>query len=63
MRGIVISGPIQPTQHGLPLSDKDASPYIIKLVDGSIHQVSPDAIENFVTPSLPSTKKLDFHLG
>jgi len=37
MRGIVISVPISSLQHGLPPSDKDVSPYIIKLVDGSIH--------------------------
>jgi hypothetical protein len=51
------SSPKSSTQHGLPLSDRDASPYVIKLVDGSIHQVSPDTMDNFVTPTLPSTKK------
>jgi hypothetical protein len=60
MRGIVISVPISSSQHGLPTSDKDASPYIIKLVDGSIHQVSPDAMDEFVTTTSISTNKIRF---
>ena len=60
MRGIVISVPITSSLHGLPPSDRDASPYIIKLVDGSIHQVSPDAMDDFVNTTLPSTKKIRF---
>jgi len=37
MRGTVISVPIPSPQSGLPVSDKEASPYIIRLIDGSIH--------------------------
>lgn len=60
IRGLFISVPISNKQNCLPISDKDASPYIIKLVDGSIHQVSPNVIEQFVIFSPSSTKKIRF---
>jgi hypothetical protein len=45
MRGTDISIPIPSPQSGLPVSDKEASPYVIRLIDGSIHCVSPDLME------------------
>jgi len=45
MRGIVISVPISTPTSQLPLSDGDAPPYTIRLVDGSTHKVSPDFMD------------------
>jgi len=45
MQGIVISVPISKPNNQLPLSDEDAPPYTIRLVDGSIHNVSPDFMD------------------
>jgi hypothetical protein len=45
MRGIVISVPISQPNNQLPISDEDAPPYTIRLVDGSIHKVSPDFMD------------------
>jgi hypothetical protein len=42
MKGIVVSAPIHSCNQSIPLSDSDAPPYTIWLVDGSIHNVSPD---------------------
>jgi hypothetical protein len=49
MHGMVISVPISSSYTGLSLSDAEASPYVIQLIDGSIYQVSPDLLEQFVT--------------
>ncbi len=48
MRGMVISVPISSPTAQLPFSDGDAPPYTIKLVDGSIHKVSPDFMDTIV---------------
>ncbi len=55
MRGMVISVPISSPTAQLPLSDGDAPPYTIKLVDGSIHKVSPDFMDTIV--SFPADKQ------
>lgn len=55
MRGIIISVPISSPTAQLPLSDGDALPYTIKLVDGSVHKVSPDFMDAIV--SIPADKQ------
>jgi hypothetical protein len=60
MRGMVISVPIPHPQSGIPLSAQEASPYTIRLIEGSIHQVSPALLEKFVTTSSSSTSKIKF---
>jgi hypothetical protein len=60
MRGTVISFPIPSPQSGLPVSDKEASPLVIRLIDGSIHRVSPDLMEQLVTTSSPTTNRIKF---
>jgi len=60
MRGTVISIPIPSPQSCLPVSDKEASPYVIRLIDGSIHRVSPDLMEQLVTTSSPTTNRIKF---
>jgi len=52
---MVISVPISSPTAQLPLSDGDAPPYTIKLVDGSIHKVSPDFMDTIV--SFPADKQ------
>ena len=41
MRGSVISVPIPVSGSQLPANDGDAPPYVIRLVDGSTHRISP----------------------
>lgn len=60
MRGTVISIPIPYPQSGLPASDKEASSYVIRLIDGSIHRVSPDLMEQFATTPSNTTNKIKF---
>jgi hypothetical protein len=60
MRGTVISVPIPNINSRLPTSDNTASPYVIQLVDGSIHQVSPDTMDLIVMPSSITSQKLRF---
>jgi hypothetical protein len=48
MRGTVISVPALKVNSHLPASDTAASPYVIKLINGSIHQVSPDTMDLIV---------------
>jgi hypothetical protein len=60
MRGAVISVPIPQKNRGIPLSDQDASLYIIRLTDSSVYQVSPDVLETFVTPTKGNTHKIRF---
>jgi len=50
MRGTVISVPIPSTTSQLPSSDADCSPYVIRLVDGSIHRVTPLIMDDIVAP-------------
>jgi hypothetical protein len=52
MRGTVISVPIPQCNSPLPISDTEASPYVVQLVEGSIHQISPDTMEQFVVWSV-----------
>ncbi len=49
MHGTVILVPICPLNSQPPLSDADAPPYTIRLVDGSIHKVSPDFLSTIAT--------------
>lgn len=63
MCGTVISVPIPQATSNLPASDHTASPYVIRLVDGSIHQVSPDAMEHIVVQMLILGKKYVFLHG
>ena len=57
IRGTVISVPIAVSGSQLPSSDQDSPPYVIKLVDGSVHKVSPDFLESIVqTPVSDSTQ-------
>jgi hypothetical protein len=58
VRGTVISAPIAHPQAGIPISDATASPYVIRLIDGLIHQESPDMIEHFVTSSPDNNNKI-----
>jgi hypothetical protein len=60
MRGTVISIPIPKVNSRLPMTDNTASPYVIRLVDGSIHQVSPDTMDLIVVPSSITSQKLRF---
>jgi hypothetical protein len=48
MRGVIISVPIPATNSALPISDNEASPYVVQYVDGSFHRISPDSMEMFV---------------
>jgi len=50
MRGTVISVPLPLSDCQLPTSADDAPPYIIKLVDGSVHRVSPLLMDDIVAP-------------
>jgi hypothetical protein len=63
MRGIVILLPIPSPHNGLPISDADASPYVIRLIDGLVHQVSPDTLGQFVTTPSSSNHKIRFPSG
>jgi hypothetical protein len=58
MRGMVISVPISSPHSGIPISDVEASPCIIRLIDGLVHQVSPDLLEQFVTTPSSSNCKI-----
>jgi len=60
MLGDIISVPIPMSPSQLPLSDRDSPPYTIKLVDGCIHEVSPDFLEKIVVPPSPSSSKILF---
>ncbi len=48
IRGAVISVPIHADSSQLHLHDADAPPYVIHLVDGSTHKVSPDHLASIV---------------
>jgi hypothetical protein len=37
-----------------PISDRDSPPYVIHLVDGSIHRLSYDLMEDIVSPTSSS---------
>ena len=50
MRGTVISVPVPATPSQLPSSDADSPPYVIWLVDGTTHRVSPLMMEAIVAP-------------
>jgi hypothetical protein len=60
MRGTVVSVPIPPSDSQLPLSDITAPPYTIRLVDGSIHTVSPDFLETIVVANPITNNKISF---
>jgi len=50
MRGTVISVPLPLSDCQLPASADDAPPYVIQLVDGSIHRVAPLIMDDIVVP-------------
>ncbi len=50
MRGTVISVPIPSNTSQLPCTDRDAHPYVIQLIDGSTHRVSPLLMDDIVAP-------------
>ena len=53
MRGSVIYVPLPSTETQIPLSDQESSPYVIRLVDGSIHRLTFDMMEYIVvSPNL-----------
>jgi hypothetical protein len=60
MNGTVISVPIPPASTQLPLSDADAPPYVIRLIDGSIHKISPDILASMVKTPIEDTNKSHF---
>jgi len=62
MHGTVLSAPISKCNSRLPLSDTTASPYVIRLVDGSIDHVSPYTMDKFVVSSYGLSNKLQFPL-
>jgi len=55
IRGTVISVPVPSSPSQLPLSSDDSPPYIIQLVDGSIHRVSPLLMEDIVVTPPPKS--------
>jgi hypothetical protein len=63
MRGMVISAPLPPSHSGTPISDKEASPYITRLIDSSPHQVSPDLLEQFITTPSSASNRLNSQRG
>ncbi len=48
MRGTHISVPIPCPNTPIPASDATSPPYVVHLVDGSVHQVSPDVLATMV---------------
>jgi hypothetical protein len=60
MKGTVISVPISSNSTQLPLSDSDAPPYVIQLVDGSVHKVSPGILSSMITVTNNSEHKTYF---
>jgi hypothetical protein len=58
MRGSVISVPLPLSENQIPLSDQESPPYVIHLVDGSIHQVTYELMEDIVLS--PSASTLSF---
>jgi len=50
MRGTVISVPVPNTPSQLPRSDAESPPYVIRLVDGTTHRVSPLMMDDIVAP-------------
>jgi hypothetical protein len=57
MNGTVISVPINNESTQLLLNDSNAPPYVIRLVDGSVHRVSPEILESIVKDTLTIPKK------
>lgn len=60
MRGTVISVPIPSNHSQLLMSDTDASPYVLRLVDGSIHKVSLDFLASIVDSPSSTSNKIRF---
>jgi hypothetical protein len=60
MRGIVISLPLSPSSSQLPLNDITSSPYTIRLIDGSIHKVSPEYYESIISEQPTSAHRIRF---
>jgi hypothetical protein len=60
MRGSVISVPLLTLGDQLPISDWDSPPYVICLVDGSIHCISYDLVEDIVISPISSSLTISF---
>ena len=60
MHGLVISVPLPLLDDQLPNSDQDSPPYVICLVDGSIHKVTYDLMEDIVIPPISSSPQISF---
>jgi len=58
MRGLVISVPLPLSENQIPLSNQESPPYVIRLVDGSIHWVTYELMEDIVLS--PSASTLSF---
>jgi hypothetical protein len=62
MNGTIISIPLNIENTQLPLNDHDAPPYVIRLVDGSIHKVSPEFLASIAKSSSSDENKTHFPL-
>ena len=61
LRGTVISVPVPNTPSQLPCSDADSPPYVIRLVDGSSHRVSPLMMANIVDQNCIGSNVASIH--
>jgi hypothetical protein len=52
--------PIPKSSSSIPVSVNTASPYVIQLIDGSVHPVSPDVMNDIVTTPVTSPSKVRF---
>jgi hypothetical protein len=63
MRGTIISVPVPLNTSQLPSNDADIPPYVIQLIDGSTHRVSPLFMDDIAAPyhtNLSSSSNLHF---
>jgi hypothetical protein len=60
MRGSVNSVPLLTLGDQLPISDRDSPPYVIHLVDGSIHRIPYDLMEDIVVSPTSSSPTISF---
>lgn len=60
MRGSVISVPLLLLSDTIPASDELESPYIVQLIDGSTHSVSPRQIDDMIDYRSSDTQSFSF---
>jgi hypothetical protein len=60
MRGTVISVLIPNNNAQRPTSDATESPYMVKLVDGSTHKVSPEFLASILDSPISTNNKISF---